>query len=764
MAMSLILKDKKYIDKKYRDPWAVYGFRNKQSDYKIINQSELNNIIKKYSDINNNNNFSDEINIPENIAIKLKEQLSKIIINPYSKVTQFNFVTRARIVIKKYISRNILNKISKLKWFGHRGIIVIKGLKLDNYIGPTPLDGIEPEINNKKTFVAEALHLGFASLLGDIYTLEIEKGYRIVQTVAPVIGHEKFLGSTGSEDGFGMHQEDRMHPYSPEVLVLTCLRSDHKNIAQTCIVSFWDIAESLLKPDNEDLFLSLQKPIYALKLPQIFQEFGIDEERVGPILQFKNNIPILAINMNGMRGINEEGKKSLIRLCKLFEHTWTEIRLKPGNLVLIHNINVVHTRTSAFEVLADGKDRWLLRTFVHSNIPHKIIQKNSPLNKMSTFDKNDEFDIDFDDSSNNSNKSDEIINMNDFYDYEKDNDKNYNKSKKINNFKGLIYVGISGFFLSWMAVCVKIATLEITPMEIICVRCIISWLLILIICKYYIKISPFNDKDYLLLCGRGFSGGTGMICFYIGLSELEAGDANTLYFTSPVFTAIFGYIFLKEKFNIKTILCIIVVFGGAVLIARPRFIFGNDNYNDNTIFYIGVLSCIFAALGDAGSYIFIKKVNGDPHPIVFLNYLFFCTFFLAFIPGYILSFVGIDTGLISITVSFESIFSQSSTTILANIGLVCTGIIGQMFLSSGLRIAEAAPSSIVRSIDIVFVFIWQAIILNNAPDFISIIGGGLVLLGAVGIVLSKYQIIKNNIDERLLSSDHILYNTLHNPE
>lgn len=361
-------------------PWAVRQFQSITFEMERCTREELRFMVDEYTRNGGADPTKVDLWIPSDVRQELGRELARIRISPYEKDTQFQFVAKAKHIMESVLPKVCLDAIKGLREPGHRGILNVHGMPLDPDAGPTPIDGVQPKAGEKLTFVGEGVHLGVAALLGQVYTLEFEKAHRVIQTVAPVRGMETFPGSVGSAEAFGMHQEDRVHPYSPEVLVLSCLRADAEGIAETCAGSFWDVAPELAKEENWDVLLALQEPIFSLKLPIVFQQQGLDNEVVGPVLHFEEGTrrPILAVNMNGMRALNARGQHALDMLCAWFEATWMRTRMAPGDMALLFNRSAVHTRTSAFAVRGDGTDRWLLRTFVHPNPPAGIVLKDRP--------------------------------------------------------------------------------------------------------------------------------------------------------------------------------------------------------------------------------------------------------------------------------------------------------------------------------------------------------------------------------------------------
>jgi drug/metabolite transporter (DMT)-like permease len=103
-------------------------------------------------------------------------------------------------------------------------------------------------------------------------------------------------------------------------------------------------------------------------------------------------------------------------------------------------------------------------------------------------------------------------------------------------------------------------------------------------------LSKYKKKDYLIMFGMGF---LGIYLYYILLygsfALSPAGKANVLNYLWPVFIIIFSILILKEKFNFKTILAIILSFLGAFI----AFTKGDFNLSGNQY----IFAYILAALG-----------------------------------------------------------------------------------------------------------------------------------------------------------------------
>ncbi|KAI0675499.1 DUF6-domain-containing protein [Trametes maxima] len=152
------------------------------------------------------------------------------------------------------------------------------------------------------------------------------------------------------------------------------------------------------------------------------------------------------------------------------------------------------------------------------------------------------------------------------------------------NNTGLLLVGAAQFFFALMNVWVKkLNSLAAVPaLELICVRMGITW----ICCVAYMYINKIADpilgpkEVRRLLVLRGGFGFCGIFSLYYSLQYLSLSDATVLQFLAPVFTAITGAVILHEPFSWREAAAGLSSLVGVVLIARPQFLFGEQDYVD----------------------------------------------------------------------------------------------------------------------------------------------------------------------------------------
>ncbi len=104
--------------------------------------------------------------------------------------------------------------------------------------------------------------------------------------------------------------------------------------------------------------------------------------------------------------------------------------------------------------------------------------------------------------------------------------------------------------------------------------------------------SPLKQKGGrpLLLLFRGTMGFMALLAYFYIIAYMPLGEVVTYNKTSPIFVAIFAYLFLGEKLNKWAIFAIILGFIGIVLIAQPQ----GGSFDKYDI--LGIFSGVGAAL------------------------------------------------------------------------------------------------------------------------------------------------------------------------
>ncbi|NQY88351.1 MAG: DMT family transporter [Colwellia sp.] len=270
------------------------------------------------------------------------------------------------------------------------------------------------------------------------------------------------------------------------------------------------------------------------------------------------------------------------------------------------------------------------------------------------------------------------------------------------------YMLISALGFAFMAACVKeVNGLGIPVLEIVAVRSIVSGIISYADIKR--KKIPMFGHNKVLLIARGTVGTFALMLVYYAVTTLPLAEATVLQYLHPVFTAILALFFLKEIIQRSTIACIVLCLLGLFLIIQPNL------QLDSGVHYpwLSIIAGVLGAFGSAVAYIIIKKLTKTDNSSVIIFYF----------------------PMIALPVSMIMLGSDFVMPSLAAMGLlILVGIftqIGQVGLTKALHCADANKATAYAYVQVLFsVFIGWAYF-SEVPVATTIMGGGLIMLGAL---------------------------------
>jgi len=156
---------------------------------------------------------------------------------------------------------------------------------------------------------------------------------------------------------------------------------------------------------------------------------------------------------------------------------------------------------------------------------------------------------------------------------------------------------IASFTFAIMGAFAKLAAQHMSSLEVVFFRNIAGVILIgIAILKK--PMTHQGGKPFLLFF-RGFMGFVALLAFFYNIAHIPLGDAMTYSKTSPIFTAIFAWIFLHEKLSLKGWGAVLLGFVGIVFITQPSGL-GFSKYD---------LLGIFSGVGAALAYTSIRELK-----------------------------------------------------------------------------------------------------------------------------------------------------------
>lgn len=265
--------------------------------------------------------------------------------------------------------------------------------------------------------------------------------------------------------------------------------------------------------------------------------------------------------------------------------------------------------------------------------------------------------------------------------------------------QGILMMVIAAICFAVLAMFIKFVP-NIPLMEIILFRNILIMLVIpLMIFKKGIPILG-NKRSLLLL--RSILTIFAMTSYFYTIKVMILTDALTIKQLAPLLSIFFAAIILKEKVNFKQISIFIFGFLGMLLIVKP----GIRPYIFRAIIGLG------GATLTAISYIMIRYLRSDDHPLVIVNYF-----------GYVIGLTSLGVLLWQRNFIIPDL---KSLIILVLIGL--TGGSAQYALTLSYHMEPPKLVSLYLYLQIVFAIIFDTFIIKEAPDLFSMFGASLIIV------------------------------------
>jgi len=276
------------------------------------------------------------------------------------------------------------------------------------------------------------------------------------------------------------------------------------------------------------------------------------------------------------------------------------------------------------------------------------------------------------------------------------------------------YMLLSALGFALMAACVKeVSGLGIPVLEIVAARAIVSGIISYADIKRK-NISMWGNNKTLLIA-RGTVGSFALMFVYYAVTTLPLAEATVLQYLHPVFTAVLALFFLKEVIQRSTITCIIISLLGLFIIIQPNL------QLDSGVQYpwISIGAGILGAFGSAVAYIIIKKLTKTDDSSVIIFYF---------------PMVALPISLIMLGSDFV-VPSLAATALLILVGIFTQ--VGQVGLTKALNSADASKATAYSYVQVLFSVFIGWVYFSEVPILTTIIGGSLIMLGALINVLWK---------------------------
>ncbi|MEM1347214.1 MAG: DMT family transporter [Myxococcota bacterium] len=274
--------------------------------------------------------------------------------------------------------------------------------------------------------------------------------------------------------------------------------------------------------------------------------------------------------------------------------------------------------------------------------------------------------------------------------------------------KGLQYMVASAFLFSIMSVLVKVAGQRLDSAQIVLARVLVA----LVMSYWSLRrggISPWGTTHRHLLVLRGLLGFGGLSCYFYAVTKLPLGDASVIMYMNPIFVGLLAALFLKERVRPVELAAVALSLAGVACIAQPSFLFGEGASRlDPAAVVIALVGAFFAA----SAYTTVRALSGKEHPMVVVFY-----FPLMATP-------------LALPYAWSRLLWPTPLEWVLLVSVGVTTQIAQILMTRGLYLERAGKATAVTLLQVVFAFLWGALLFAELPTWLSATGAVLVLLGS----------------------------------
>jgi drug/metabolite transporter (DMT)-like permease len=240
---------------------------------------------------------------------------------------------------------------------------------------------------------------------------------------------------------------------------------------------------------------------------------------------------------------------------------------------------------------------------------------------------------------------------------------------------------------------------------------------------YKVPLKQKGGRPWLLLF-RGSMGFAALLAYFFIMAHIPLGEAVTYNKTSPIFVAIFAYLFLNEKLPKSALLAIVIGFLGIVLIAQPQ----GDSFGKYDL--LGIFSGIGAAL----AYTSIRELREyyDTRAIVmsFMGVGTIAPLILMLVTPYVNVPLSLDW-------MFATFIMPEGIEWLYVTGVGIFATISQLLMTKAYELTKAGIVGTISYTNIVFALIIGVMLGDPIPDIWTVLGIILVIMSGLLVALPK---------------------------
>jgi drug/metabolite transporter (DMT)-like permease len=229
--------------------------------------------------------------------------------------------------------------------------------------------------------------------------------------------------------------------------------------------------------------------------------------------------------------------------------------------------------------------------------------------------------------------------------------------------------------------------------------------------KEYIK-KALSTSPFLMLIICAFLMGLSNIFFITAVKTTTVANVVIIFSTAALFSALFAYLFFKEKITKNIVISSFFIFIGLFIIFNDNLEIGSVEGN----IYALLCTALFSI-----SFVLLSKYKEMDRTIL-------------------TAFAGLALSILAIFFCDELVIDFRTLIILMIMGLLISPI-SRLLLGNGAKYISASEVSLLMIIETIMAPIWVWIFLNEIPSSYTFIGGSIIIVTL--IINSLYNLKKN---------------------
>ena len=282
-----------------------------------------------------------------------------------------------------------------------------------------------------------------------------------------------------------------------------------------------------------------------------------------------------------------------------------------------------------------------------------------------------------------------------------------------NNAKGLALTSLGVFIMSLESLFIKFTTVSPFLFSFyIGIFMFISMISTFLFKKKAVLKKALNTNlPMMIVCAILM--GTSNIFFITAVKTTTVANVVIIFSTAALFSALFAYLFYKEKITKNIIIASFFMFVGLFIIFNDKLEIGSIEGNIYALF----CTALFAT-----SYVLLSRYK-DMNRII------------------LTAFSGLALSIIAFFFCDELAIDFKTLTVVMIMGLLISPI-SRVLLGTGAKYIRASEVSLLMIIETIMAPIWVWIFLNEVPSSYTFIGGSIIIVTL--IINSIYTLKKEN--------------------